>query len=425
MEEDIAIKVEGLSKKYFLQKSKNELDEPGKPNCNFWALKEVSFQVRKGDSIGIIGKNGSGKSTLLKILSGITKPTSGKVGVQGKIASILDIGAGFHPELTGRENVFLNGQLHGFQKDEIQSKLKEIIDFSGIEKFIDEPVKNYSNGMYLRLAFSIIAHLDFDIYLFDEVFNVGDVSFIQKTRNKFKELVASNKTILFVSHNINELQWNEKFMLLENGEINNNINQKNILSTYLEDSIFDDSVLISTQNTFITNFSNQIQSNEIRIVSIKLYQETTLNFQSNHEFIFEIEYERLNHNNTAFHPVLIISDIHENIILSSAPFLSEKLNENEQFDKMTYSCRIPPNFFNSQVYKLGVCILKNIKANNSLNTEQITTDNFTEKTGAEIVLYWNDLISFKPIFKNENFEIDLSQLDLKGALLPAFNWKSK
>jgi lipopolysaccharide transport system ATP-binding protein len=425
MEEDIAIKVEGLSKKYFLQKSKNKLVEPGKPNCNFRALKEVSFQVRKGDSIGIIGKNGSGKSTLLKILSGISKPTSGKVKIRGRIASILDIGAGFHPELSGRENIFLNGQLHGFTRNELQTKLKDIIDFSEIEKFIDEPVKNYSNGMYLRLAFSIIAHLDFDIYLFDEVFNVGDVSFIQKTRNKFKELVASNKTILFVSHNINELQWNKKFIMLEKGELKREIEGKNLLSMYLEEASFQNISELSTQNILLTDFSSQKQSFEIRVNSIKLYQETTLNFQSNHEFIFEIEYEKLNHNDTTIQPVLIISDIHGNIVLSSAPFLSEKLNENEQFDKMTYSCRIPPNFFNSQVYKLGVCILKNIKANSRLNTEQITTDNFTEKTGAEIVLYWNDLISFKPIFKNENFEIDLSQLDLKGALLPAFNWKSK
>src|SRR5690606_19206903 len=131
----------------------------------------------KGENVGIIGPNGSGKSTLLKILAGVTKPTSGTVDINGRIASILDIGAGFHPELSGKENVFLNGQILGFAKSEIAPKYKEIVEFSGIGKYIDEPVKNYSNGMYLRLAFSIMVHLDFDIYLFDEVMSVGDAEF--------------------------------------------------------------------------------------------------------------------------------------------------------------------------------------------------------------------------------------------------------
>lgn len=197
---DIAIRVENLSKKFTLQHAVK--DEHGNNTHELWALKDVSFEIKKGESVGIIGPNGSGKSTLLKILAGVTKPTTGKVEIYGRVASILDIGAGFHPELSGRENVFLNGQLLGFSKKEIQSKFDEIVDFSGIEKFIDEPVKNYSNGMYLRLAFSIMAHLDFDVYLFDEVFSVGDEEFQNKCIERIQAIAMQCKTAVFVYHNL-------------------------------------------------------------------------------------------------------------------------------------------------------------------------------------------------------------------------------
>jgi lipopolysaccharide transport system ATP-binding protein len=197
MSQDIAIKVENLSKVYPLRQP--YVDENGQLVNEHWALKDVSFEIKKGESVGIIGPNGSGKSTLLKILAGVTKPTSGKVTISGKVASILDIGAGFHPELSGRENVFLNGQIHGFSKKEIEGKFDEIVAFSGIEKFIDEPVKNYSNGMYLRLAFSIMVHLDFDVYLLDEVMSVGDADFREKIANRLCQFLGS-KTLLIVTH---------------------------------------------------------------------------------------------------------------------------------------------------------------------------------------------------------------------------------
>lgn len=198
MNPEIAIKVEHLSKVYPLRHSQKK--EDGTVVYEHCALEDVSFEVKKGESVGIIGPNGSGKSTLLKILAGVTKPTSGKVSIRGKVASILDIGAGFHPELSGRENVFLNGQIHGFSKKEIADKFDEIVAFSGIEKFIDEPVKNYSNGMYLRLAFSIMTHLDFDVYLLDEVLSVGDQEFQNRCIEKIKELSNSQRTFVIVYH---------------------------------------------------------------------------------------------------------------------------------------------------------------------------------------------------------------------------------
>lgn len=203
MNADTAIKVENLSKVYALRQP--QVDENGNIIHEHWALKDVSFEIKKGESVGIIGPNGSGKSTLLKILAGVTKPTSGKVKIRGKVASILDIGAGFHPDLSGRENVFLNGQIHGFPKKEIESKFDEIVEFSEIKKFIDEPVKNYSNGMYLRLAFSIMAHLDFDVYLLDEVLSVGDENFRLKIANLVKSW-KSKKTLLIVTHDIEQIQ---------------------------------------------------------------------------------------------------------------------------------------------------------------------------------------------------------------------------
>lgn len=167
----------------------------------FWAVRDVSFEVQPGEIIGIIGRNGAGKSTLLKILSRITEPTSGEIVMRGRVASLLEVGTGFHGDLTGRENIFLNGAILGMTKSEIRSKLDEIIAFAEIEKFIDTPVKRYSSGMYVRLAFAVAAHLQSEILILDEVLAVGDYAFQAKCLKKMKEVSASGRTLLFVSHN--------------------------------------------------------------------------------------------------------------------------------------------------------------------------------------------------------------------------------
>ena len=172
----------------------------------FWALKDVSFDIQQGDRVGIIGRNGAGKSTLLKILSRITEPTSGKVSIKGRVASLLEVGTGFHPELTGRENIFLNGAILGMSKAEIKKKFDEIVAFAEVEKFLDTPVKHYSSGMYVRLAFAVAAHLEPEILILDEILAVGDTQFQKKCLGKMEDVGKEGRTVLFVSHNMQAVQ---------------------------------------------------------------------------------------------------------------------------------------------------------------------------------------------------------------------------
>jgi len=188
------------------------------PKETFWALQDVSFKIGEGERIAIVGGNGAGKSTLLKILSRITEPTHGKVTIRGKVSSLLEVGTGFHPELTGRENIFLNGAILGMRRSEIAAKFDQIVDFSGVEKFIDTPVKHYSSGMYVRLAFSVSAWLDPDILIVDEVLSVGDQAFQRKCADRMKELTGAGRTVLFVSHSMQAVKaMCEKALFLERG----------------------------------------------------------------------------------------------------------------------------------------------------------------------------------------------------------------
>ena len=186
----------------------------------FWALRDVSFEVHQGEVVGIIGRNGAGKSTLLKILSRITEPTSGRAALRGRVASLLEVGTGFHPELTGRENVFLNGAILGMTRAEVRRKFDEIVAFSGVEKFTDTPVKHYSSGMYVRLAFAVAAHLEPEILIVDEVLAVGDADFQQKCFGKIQGISSEGRTILFVSHNMAAIRsLCRRAIMLEHGKI--------------------------------------------------------------------------------------------------------------------------------------------------------------------------------------------------------------
>jgi lipopolysaccharide transport system ATP-binding protein len=213
---DVAVRVEGLGKKFLIGHQKNGdlrnafvhtvRDFFAKETAQkeeFWALKDINFEIKRGDVVGIIGRNGAGKSTLLKILSRITDPTTGRFEIDGRVSSLLEVGTGFHMELTGRENIFLNGTILGMRRAEIRSKFDEIVAFSGVENFIDTPVKHYSSGMKVRLAFSVAAHLEPEILIIDEVLAVGDAEFQKKCLGKMDEVSKrEGRTILFVSHNL-------------------------------------------------------------------------------------------------------------------------------------------------------------------------------------------------------------------------------
>ena len=261
MTKQIAIKVSNLSKKYTIGKqkeasfrdtlatffSKNKLAE-----TSFWALQNVSFEIKKGDVVGIIGKNGAGKSTLLKLLSQITKPTEGKIEINGRIASLLEVGTGFHPELTGRENIYLNGTILGMTRKEVKAKFDEIVAFSGVEKFIDTPVKHYSSGMYVRLAFAVAAHLEPEILIIDEVLAVGDAEFQKKCLGKMKEVAGEGRTVIFVSHDLGAIKnicsngiYFDKGKLISEGDIDTLVDQylssnsSMILKSLIKNGFFD------------------------------------------------------------------------------------------------------------------------------------------------------------------------------------------
>jgi lipopolysaccharide transport system ATP-binding protein len=198
----------------------SNLKESDKPSDILWALKDVSFNVKRGEIIGIIGRNGAGKSTLLKILSRITDPTTGTAEIHGRVSSLLEVGTGFHPELTGRENIYLNGTILGMRKSEVEKKFNEIVDFSGVEKFIETPVKRYSSGMKVRLAFAVAAHLEPEILIIDEVLAVGDAEFQKKCLGKMYDHTQEGRTVLFVSHNMGAvIDLCPRAILLENGKV--------------------------------------------------------------------------------------------------------------------------------------------------------------------------------------------------------------
>ena len=203
-----------------------------------WALKDVSFEIRRGEAVGIIGRNGAGKSTLLKVLSRITEPSAGRVTIKGRVASLLEVGTGFHPELTGQENIYLNGAILGMTRQEIKRKYDEIVAFAEVDKFLDTPVKRYSSGMYVRLAFAVAAHLEPEILLVDEVLAVGDVAFQQKCLGKMEEVAGVGRTVLFVSHNMGSIgRLCQTALLLEQGRVVCSGDVRQVIAKYLQDVI--------------------------------------------------------------------------------------------------------------------------------------------------------------------------------------------
>lgn len=263
-----AVRVEGLGKRYILPNRNESSGKVGKITAHmreffpfigreeddyFWSLRDVSFDVKPGEIMGILGRNGSGKSTLLKILSGVTQPTTGRAILCGRVGSLLEVGTGFHPDLTGRENVFMSGVLLGLSRKEIAAKFDEIIDFSGIEKFIDVPVKRYSSGMYVRLAYAVASMLRSDILILDEVMAVGDAAFLEKSQKNIEKIASDGRAILFVSHNARSISAIcTTGIILDSGQCVYKGNAKDAVATYMRKVHFFDTpdAVIGEEATF-------------------------------------------------------------------------------------------------------------------------------------------------------------------------------
>jgi lipopolysaccharide transport system ATP-binding protein len=260
--ESISNAVYSLGKKFLNKSSQDETTTQEK----FWALKDISFEIKQGDRVGIIGRNGAGKSTLLKILSRITEPTNGRIAIKGRVASLLEVGTGFHPELTGRENIYLNGAILGMSKNEIQSKMDEIIAFAEIEKFLDTPVKRYSSGMYVRLAFSVAAHLEPEVLIVDEVLAVGDSNFQKKCLGKMENVANAGRTVLFVSHSMEAVaRLCNNAILLKNGSVQFSGSSEKAIDIYLGND------LGTTARRKWDDLSRSPGNNIVRLVEVNVH----------------------------------------------------------------------------------------------------------------------------------------------------------
>ena len=271
----------------------------------FWALSDVSFDVMKGERIGIIGRNGAGKSTLLKVISRITEPTGGRISIKGRVASLLEVGTGFHPELTGRENIYLNGAILGMHRAEIKSKFDEIVDFSGVEKFLDTPVKRYSSGMYVRLAFAVAAHMEPEILIIDEVLAVGDAEFQKKCLGKMQDVsMEGGRTVIFVSHNMAAIEsLCQKVIILNEGRQIFTGPTKEGISTYLDNTSAISKVSISDRK-------DRTGNGKVRFVDFRILDDRGAyvdNMLSGDTYTFELFYK--NFSNQLFKNVVVCLEI--------------------------------------------------------------------------------------------------------------------
>lgn len=302
----ISAPVRNLAKLRKLTKFKNARSQNDEEDV-IWALKDVSFEIDKGEVLGIVGRNGAGKTTILKVLSRITEPTSGFAEINGRVSSLLEVGTGFHPELTGRENVFLNGAILGMNKNEIERKFDEIVDFSGIEKFIDTPAKRYSSGMYVRLAFAVAAHLEPEILLIDEVLAVGDFEFQKKCLGKMSDVASEGRTILFVSHNMKAVKnLCTRAILLNQGKLISNGPTAEVIDEYIGN--------IEKSNELLPEISFPPDSN-------KLFQICAIRILDNKGNL-SVELDR-----TQPFRVAIDYDIREDTRIASVEFSIKKLDD--------------------------------------------------------------------------------------------------
>jgi lipopolysaccharide transport system ATP-binding protein len=384
---DVAIHVEALSKRYHIGskqegyktlrdtlthaasapfraiRSKFRSSDNGSFNGNtIWALKDISFEVKRGEVVGIVGRNGAGKSTLLKVLTRITEPTEGYADIKGRVASLLEVGTGFHPELTGRDNIHLNGAILGMRRAEIDRKFDEIVAFAEVEKFIDTPVKHYSSGMYLRLAFAVAAHLEPEILLVDEVLAVGDAAFQKKCLGKMGDVAKQGRTVFLVSHNMAAItHLSDRGVWLDNGQLRACGDVEEIVGRYLSSGIQESGEVVLTDNPENAPDAEHIRPLAVRIRNSDGRIATDLDMRL--PFTVEIEYRILRQVSNLRVGLTLTG--HEGAILLSSNDMDDIKGELER-QPGTYvnRCEIPGNFLNYGHYFVSIgSDLPMIKAN--------------------------------------------------------------
>lgn len=377
----LAVKIEDLSKKYVIGHQKQErytalrdvmmhkmrgigqrLRHPLSPNREeidveeFWALKDINLEIEQGDRVGIIGRNGAGKSTLLKVLSRITEPSKGKVHINGRVSSLLEVGTGFHPELSGRENIFLNGAILGMGRNEIKRKFDEIVAFAEVEKFLDTPVKRYSSGMYVRLAFAVAAHLEPEILVVDEVLAVGDVQFQKKCLGKMEEVGKEGRTVLFVSHNMGTVeQLCQKGILLSEGNISASGKMSEVIKSYMMSGDIDSSEKVWKNADMPGN-----EELKLKRVSILQFSKAISTLKIMDPFVVEIEtYATRNLREVMI--ALFIKNDHGVVVIHSTSAFGAKHHDRKE-GYQVIQCVIPGGLLNGGRYSITVAAdIPNVK----------------------------------------------------------------
>lgn len=343
--------------KYWTSKLLKPLDKsfPNRGYEEFWALKDISFEIKQGDRVGIIGRNGAGKSTLLKVLSRITEPSCGRISIKGRVASLLEVGTGFHPELTGRENIYLNGAILGMSKAEIKKNFDEIVAFAEVERFLDTPVKRYSSGMYVRLAFAVAAHLEPEILVVDEVLAVGDAKFQQKCLGKMKDVSGEGRTVLFVSHQMGMLsQLCNHAILLQKGEVLRQGKVKETISYYI------DHVGVNQGNTLVRSNSEETDIFIVRAETVNDLEQSVSEFGHIHAIALKIHLQINKYVEDAVLGV-VVKDLEGRKIFISETVIGSLVPERNS-SNCTVKMKIPAKLLVPGYYCFGLAVyIPNVK----------------------------------------------------------------
>lgn len=381
--------------------------DPDTEGNTIWALKDVSFEVNEGEVIGIIGRNGAGKSTLLKVLSRITEPTEGEIKLRGRVASLLEVGTGFHPELTGRENIYLNGAVLGMTRVEINRKFDEIVAFAEIDKFLDTPVKRYSSGMYVRLAFAVAAHLEPEILVVDEVLAVGDAQFQKKCLGKMGEVAKGGRTVLFVSHNMAAIRdLCQRALLIKDGQISFNGEVQAAIDKYLDytssvNTVVSEEELKTKANIYNPNHELYFRCEEIALLDRNGHPKSE--FKSNEEIIVSIKYSCLK-SVSKFHLVVTITNEHSDPIVGSdiADHIVSEGSYSIQPGMYQSQCVIPSDLFGEKKLYLDVRLMYH---------------------GEQHVVY-NKILGFDVIFQGYNYSNYAMSRTWEGYVRPRLEWQT-